>query len=86
MWGERESDYITPFSFIVELESGHRTIWHKSHLRHAVKTIEKFDSKRVRFMNKVEHSDGSDSAIIEEKPAKPNTCLRVRQETKYRTV
>ena len=37
-------------------------------------------------MNKVEHSDGSDSAITEEKPAKPNTRLRVRQESKYTTV
>ena len=80
--GERDLDNITPVSFIVELESGNRTIRHKSHMRHAVKTIKKVDSKRVRFMQKVEHSDGSDSAITEEKPAQPHTRLGARPETK----
>ena len=62
--GERPSDNIMPVSFVIELESGHRTIRHKSHMRHSVKSAEK---KCVRFMSPVEFSDGTDTALTEEK-------------------
>ena len=41
--GERPSDNIMPVSFVIELQSGNRTIRHKSHMRHSVKSEEKID-------------------------------------------
>ena len=45
--GETPSDNILPVSFVIELQSGHRTIRHKSHMRHSVKSEEKIDPKCV---------------------------------------
>ena len=71
-------------SFVIELESGNRTIRHKSHMRHSIKSEEKNDLKRVQFMSWVEFSNGTDTAITEEKHTKPNTRLRAKQEARHR--
>ena len=84
--GERPSENTTPVSFIMELQSGHRTIRHKSHMRHSVKSEEKIDPKHVQFMSHVEFSNGTDTAITVEKQTKPDTRLRAKQEAGHRKV
>ena len=47
--GERYSDNGFPVSFIIELETGHRTIRHKSHMQYCIKSDKKIDDRRVHF-------------------------------------
>ena len=42
---ERNSDNGFPVSFVIELDTGHRTIRHKSHMRHCVKSDEKISER-----------------------------------------
>ena len=72
-------DNITPVSILMELESGHRTIRHKSHMRHSIKSEEKIDPKCVRFMQPVEFSNGTHSEITVEKQTKPYYHLGAKQ-------
>ena len=42
---ERNSDNGVPVSFVIELDTGHRTIRHKSHMRHCVKSDMKISER-----------------------------------------
>ena len=55
-------------------------------MRHSVKSEEKIDPICVRFIDRVEFSNGTDTAITVEKQTKPNTRLRAKQEARHRTV
>ena len=85
---EKNSDNGVPVSFVVELDSGHRTIRHKSHMRHSIKSEEKISEKQVRFGPRVEYSDGSHTQAesTHDKPDRPMTRLRAALREKHRTV
>ena len=75
-------------SFVIELDTDHRTIRHKSHMRHCIKSDEKISKRPVRFGPHVDFSEGS-SALTEstiDRLDKPNTCLRAILTEKHRTV
>ena len=85
---ERNSDNGFPVSFVIELDTGHRTIRHKSHMKHCIKSDEKISERRVCYGPLIDFSDGcsapTESTI--DKLDKPNTRLRARLTEKHRTV
>ena len=84
---ERNNDNDVAVSFIVELDSGHKTVRHKSHMRHAIKQEEKVSERQVRFKPRVEYSDGSHSPDEStHKPDRPITCSRAALREKQRAV
>ena len=85
---ERNNDNDVAVSFVVELDSGHKTVRHKSHMRHAIKSEEKVSEKQVRFGQRVEHSEGSHTQAqsTHDTPDRPMTCSRAALREKNRTV
>ena len=84
---ERNNDNNVAVSFVVELDSGHKTVRHKSHLRHAIKSEEKVSEKKVRFGPLIEYSDGSHSPDKStHKPDRVMTRSRAALREKHRTV
>ena len=73
---------------MVELDTGHRTIRHKSNMRHCVKSEEKISERQVCFGPRVEYSDGSytQAESTHDKPDRPMTRLRAALREKNRTV
>ena len=86
--GERNSDNGFPVSFVIELDTGHRTIRHKSHMRHCIKSDEKISERRIHFGPRVDFSDGSSTPTEStmDKLDKPNTRLRAKLAEKHKTV